>query len=306
MTDTKDMRCIAKPLDSARWGLLGVLLLVLPSRASRALELHGIGAASELIEPTVLPVKPVENEFDADRWLNSDQKRRLLLLTSIFENGKPELDYGYIQNLDDGRGYTAGSVGFCTGTSDLIQVVRRYTELRAGNVLAKYLPTLAKVDGTDSVKGLEGFEVDWKLAAHDPFFRQAQNEIANKLYYLPAMKKADRLGLKMPFSRAILYDTIVMHGDGQDPDGLDALIKRTTKKMKSTPGNGTSERAWMKVFLDEREKTLKNPADKSTFWEWSGNSVRAEILRDMLMSGEFDQLNHPTKLDNVYYKGPLP
>jgi Glycosyl hydrolase family 46 len=34
---------------------------------------------------------------------------------------------GYIEDIDDGRGYTGGLVGFCSGTSDMLAVVNTYT-----------------------------------------------------------------------------------------------------------------------------------------------------------------------------------
>ncbi|MGE6738258.1 chitosanase, partial [Streptomyces sp. NPDC059900] len=35
--------------------------------------------------------------------------------------------YGYIEDIDDDHGYTAGIIGFCTGTHDLLTLVERYT-----------------------------------------------------------------------------------------------------------------------------------------------------------------------------------
>ncbi len=54
--------------------------------------------------------------------LNKDQKRRAEQLTSIFENGKTEIQYGYVEALDDGRGF--GRAGFTTATGDALEVVR--------------------------------------------------------------------------------------------------------------------------------------------------------------------------------------
>ena len=51
----------------------------------------------------------------ADSGLTVVQKHRADQLISIFENGIPEIQYGYAEDLDDGRGITAGRAGFCTG-----------------------------------------------------------------------------------------------------------------------------------------------------------------------------------------------
>lgn len=50
--------------------------------------------------------------------------------------------YSYIEDIKDGRGYTAGIIGFCSGTGDMLRVVRDYTARKPDNVLARYLPSL--------------------------------------------------------------------------------------------------------------------------------------------------------------------
>ena len=40
-------------------------------------------------------------------------------ITSCFENSTKTIQYGYVEALNDGRGYTAGKAGFTTGTGDL-------------------------------------------------------------------------------------------------------------------------------------------------------------------------------------------
>ena len=81
-------------------------------------------------------------------------------MVSVFENGTPEIQYAYIENLDDGRGYTAGRAGFCTGCGDLLTVVQSYTAQVPDNPLATYLPTLTRLAAAsdDSTNGLDGFE----------------------------------------------------------------------------------------------------------------------------------------------------
>ncbi|CAM5440054.1 Secreted protein OS=Streptomyces griseomycini OX=66895 GN=FHS37_000259 PE=4 SV=1 [Streptomyces griseomycini] len=63
--------------------------------------------------------------------------------------------YGGIEDLGDGQGYTAGTVGFRTGTHDLLTLVERYSEEHPGNGLERYPPALREVDGTDSHEGLD-------------------------------------------------------------------------------------------------------------------------------------------------------
>jgi len=42
----------------------------------------------------------------------------------------------YLEDIHDGRGYTAGIIGFCSGTGDMLELVEAYTAAKPGNVLA--------------------------------------------------------------------------------------------------------------------------------------------------------------------------
>ncbi len=92
--------------------------------------------------------------------------------------------YGIIEDRDDDCGYTAGIIGFCTGTHDLLTLVEHYTEAHPGNGLARYLPALREVDGTDSHEGLDpGFTDAWKAESQVPEFRAAQEEERDRVYF---------------------------------------------------------------------------------------------------------------------------
>src|ERR1700754_1042803 len=50
--------------------------------------------------------------------------------------------YTYLETVADGRGYTGGIIGFCSGTGDMLVVVRRSTRAQPHNPLARFLPAL--------------------------------------------------------------------------------------------------------------------------------------------------------------------
>lgn len=82
--------------------------------------------------------------------------------------------YRYIEDIKDGRGYTAGIIGFCSGTGDMLVMVEAYTKTEPGNALAPFLPALRKVNGTASHRGLgQPFVLAWRKAAKDPAFQRA-------------------------------------------------------------------------------------------------------------------------------------
>ena len=103
--------------------------------------------------------------------------------------------YGYIEDIGDGHGYTAGIIGFCSGTHDMLALVEAYTGGAPGNGLARYLPALREVDGTDSHEGLDpGFTAAW-AEAKPPAFRQAQDAERDRVYFDPAVRRAKLDGL---------------------------------------------------------------------------------------------------------------
>ncbi|MHB9850460.1 chitosanase [Streptomyces krungchingensis] len=172
--------------------------------------------------------------------------------------------YGYIEDIGDGQGYTAGIIGFCTGTHDLLTLVERYTDAHPDNGLARYLPALRKVDGTDSHEGLDpGFTAAWKREARLPAFRDAQVSERDRVYFGPAVRlaKLDGLGTLGQF---VYYDAMVLHGPGTGPDGFYGLRERAMREA-DLPSEGGDEKAYLDIFLDIRRKAMKSKnADRDT------------------------------------------
>jgi chitosanase len=167
--------------------------------------------------------------------------------------------YAYIEDIGDGRGYTGGIIGFCSGTSDMLALVELYTSRVPGNVLAKYLPALRSVDGTDSHAGLDpGFPADWRRAARDPRFEQAQNDERDRAYFNPAVSQAKADGLNA-LGQFMYYDAIVMHGPGDDPVSFGG-IRRTAISHARTPAQGGDERVYLGAFLDARKAAMRTEA----------------------------------------------
>ncbi|MEU6543418.1 chitosanase [Streptomyces sp. NPDC046859] len=165
--------------------------------------------------------------------------------------------FGYIEDIGDGQGYTAGIIGFCTGTNDLRVLVERYTADHPDNGLAKYLPALRAVDGTDSHEGLDpGFTDAWKAEARKPEFQQAQLAERDRAYFEPAVRlaKLDGLGTLGQF---IYFDAMVFHGPGIDDDGFYVLRERAQREA-DTPAQGGSEKAYLDIFLDIRRAAMKD------------------------------------------------
>ncbi|MFJ6749062.1 chitosanase [Streptomyces sp. NPDC091266] len=178
-------------------------------------------------------------------------------LVSSAENSSLDwkAQYAYIEDIGDGRGYTGGIIGFCSGTHDMLELVELYTQRKPGNVLAEYLPALRAVDGSDSHEGLDGFPEAWAKAAEDSAFQKAQNDERDRVYFNPAVKqgKADGVGVLGQFA---YYDAIVMHGDGDDSTSFSGIRKRALGEAKP-PSQGGDETEWLNAFLDARVWAMK-------------------------------------------------
>jgi hypothetical protein len=183
------------------------------------------------------------------------KKEVAMQLLSSAENSSLDwrAQYAYIQDIGDGRGYTAGIVGFCSGTGDMLHLVERYQKLAPGNRLSKYLPALRDVNGGDSHDGLDpGFTGDWKAAAGDRLFQQAQDAERDAMYFNPALTAAHQDGLR-PLGQFAYFDATVMHG----ADGL-ARLRRQAAAVARPPAQGGDEVAYLSAFLDARVTLMKS------------------------------------------------
>ncbi|MGW1763116.1 chitosanase [Streptomyces sp. NPDC002073] len=229
--------------------LLGAALLTVPV-AAYAADDSGSQAA---------PPAAVAAQARAAAGLDDPAKKEIAMqLVSSAENSTLnwKAQYKYIEDIDDERGYTAGIIGFCSGTGDMLDLVELYTARKPGNVLAKYLPALRRVNGSDSHSGLDpNFTRDWKTAAADPAFQQAQNDERDRVYFNPSVSqgKTDGIGVLGQF---MYYDAIVMHGDGTDPTSFRNIRKKALAKAKP-PAQGGNETAYLNAFLDARVWAMK-------------------------------------------------
>jgi chitosanase len=188
------------------------------------------------------------------------KKETALQLVSTAENSTLawRTSYGYIEDLGDGRGYTAGIVGFCSGTSDMLELVQEYARRKPGNVLEPFLPALRTVDGSDSHAGLDpGFPAAWKAAARDPVFQKAQEDERDRMYFQPAVRMAGADGLRA-LGQFAYFDAAVVHG----VSGLRGIRSRALQVAKA-PAQGGDEITYLDAFLDARVAAMRAEAAHS-------------------------------------------
>jgi chitosanase len=177
--------------------------------------------------------------------------------------------YSYIEDIGDGRGYTGGIVGFCSGTGDMETLIQHYETLRPGNPLGKYLPQLGQImaapysDRPAMSHDLLGnaFLSTWKSeATGQPLFRRAQRDERARVYFEPALAnaRADKCG---PLGLAIHYDISVNHGPGDDSESYGGIVAAARSSSSKPPSAGGSESAYLTKLTDLRQAVLASWGD---------------------------------------------
>ena len=237
--------------------------------------------------------------------LTAPQRKVAEELTSIWENDTPVLNYAYAEDIKDGRGYTSGRAGFCTGTGDAIQVIACYDAkltTAQGNRMAKYMPALKTIDArfnatgedqgsTAELDAIGSWAADWASSATSattaPAFKTCQDRVVNRLYYGPAMQAAAKWGLRSALSKAALYDMWINQGD-------DALIRAANKLVGDTAQvapvigyHGITEDEWLKQFLIARrdvmwaDGTWKDAVDRVAGYEKQRRRANWDLARSI-------------------------
>ncbi|KAJ3162657.1 hypothetical protein HDU86_003630 [Geranomyces michiganensis] len=216
-------------------------------------------------------------------------------LTNTFENSQLNFAFDYCSDINDGRGYTLGVVGFTTSTRDGYDVINTY--VNSGNYSQEfdpYLATLQRLNSTQdaSTKGLSGFCDAWYAACSNPTFRAVQLAKADALYYYPSQNISDTLQLTLPAARGQLYDAAIQHGIEADPDSMPSMVARVPR----TPGQ--TDDAWLQAFMAERKRTLCNPSTPATQKAWCASVTRVNSYQHLATLGQTNFADSFTPLNN--------
>ena len=174
------------------------------------------------------------------------------------ENSTTVKQYGYVENIGDGMGYTCGWLGFTTADGDYL------------NVVSKYAP-MNKFTSTSTFKlWLQGFPNAWKKAATDPAFQALQDAACDYEYFFPASQIARGVGISSNLGVLSFYDTIIQLGQ----DGLNKILS-------SVASDNVTSGSFLADFLWERIADMHQ--------EGYGETVsRVSALQDLLRSGNTD------------------
>jgi chitosanase len=212
----------------------------------------GASAPSLASPPPVVHVDPVTKEI-------------ILELVSTAENSTKRWrsTYGYIEDIDDGHGYTAGIGGWCSGTGDLLELVKRYAASRPGNSLQPFLPALEQIMAapyasrpslSHSLLG-EAFSTAWAAAALTAPFQAAQRAERDLVLWNPAMVAAQKDHLST-LGQYIYYDVYVNHGPGDSPKSFHGIVAGVQAQGHLPPARGGNEIAYLSAVVAARDAVL--------------------------------------------------
>ena len=188
-----------------------------------------------------------------------DQKRAIDCVLAVFETGRvpTSASYATCTILADGAGISYGKHQCTDKAGSLDLVVKEYVK-KAGKhakELEACLPLLTSNASTKvPPKGPWGPEVTGlvallKTAGADPIMHQAQDEVFDANYFLPALNHAKDIGLTTALGLLVIYDTCIHSGPGR------VSAHRAAFPEKS-PKNGGDEKAWIKAYLNARRAWL--------------------------------------------------
>ena len=235
--------------------------------------------------------------------LTVSQRRIADGLVSEFEQGSVASDYCDVEALGDGRGYTVGRAGLTSADGDLLEFVQDYTAVAPGNPLARLLPQLGRAARAESAStaGLAALPAAWRATCNRPLDHAIQDRIVDELYFDPALSMWRQLGLRTPLSLAALYDAMIQQGNGDDPDGVPALVRSATARAGGTPATGIGEARFLQAFLAVRRADLGHASDPSTRAVWAQSVDRVDVFSYLLRTGQW-QLAAPVNVRTADYQ----
>lgn len=179
----------------------------------------------------------------------NEQVHTILSLVSIAENSTVDwwTKFNYCENIHDGRGYTVGLFGACSGTGDLLQLVQEVQKISPSHVMCQFIPTLKKTKGS-STKGLDHLKEVVSKLNDDHVWQTATFHTLLKLYWKPAYDLCQKNNMPSPISLGFMYDIALNHGTdileklchgiasaGSETSKLSKLIQHRILEIRNDP-----------------------------------------------------------------------
>ena len=195
------------------------------------------------------PARPARADLTDPR-----KKDIAMQLVSSAENSSLDwrAQYKYIEDIGDGRGYTAGIIGFCSGTGDMLELVEALHRAQAGQ-RARQVPAGAAQGRRHRLARRASTRTSPATGARRPTTRCSSRRRTTSATGSTSTRRSSQAkkdGLRA-LGQFAYYDAIVMHGAGSDTASFGG-IRRTAMKKAKTPAQGGNEVTYLNAFLDAR------------------------------------------------------
>lgn len=220
--------------------------------------------------------------------ISPEQRHTIDCVVAIFETGKvpSAKSYGTCSILNDGAGISYGKHQCTDKAGSLDLVCKRYIELggQQAPVLKEYMNYLATNESAKFNNVTANYPA-WlnslinvlKSAGDDPLMHQAQDEVFDKNYWMPAVNHCKDIGIKSALGHLVIYDTCIHSGPGR-------VSSLRAKFPEASPSRGGDEKAWVLAFLNARRDWLSansNPLVQKTVY-------RIDAMKEIATAGNWD------------------
>jgi Glycosyl hydrolase family 46 len=166
----------------------------------------------------------------------------------LHETGRYGFDWSYAEDLGDGRGITLTTAGITDEDRALMGWTEKITVASWG-VKSKSSATRAKVIA-----------------------------YIQKEYGAAAIQAFRARGFIHPITLSFLFDTVIQHGNGKDPDSFGIILKTADRYL------ARGEYEYLSVALRVRRSILLNPSNKETKEVWRESTGRIDWYEEWLNS----------------------
>ena len=207
----------------------------------------------------------------------AEQKSAAKSIVSIFETSTAFGDYSAAAILSDGAGISYGAHQATDGSDSLDAILLRYIDT-GGRRAADVRPILAIVQADKSTSYMSTAsappEVRQAVATlrslgTDPVMQAAQEHVFETSYWAPAERQCIEMGLVLPLSYAIVYDTCIHSGPG-------GVAKIRARFSEVPPVRGGDEKVWAAAYVKARRSWLagsSNPLVQKTVYRMDAFSA---------------------------------
>lgn len=184
--------------------------------------------------------------------MDSNTKKKIISIVNCFEMGSPHIKYDDITLLHDAPGNQLQvTISFgMTQAGSLQKLIKNYIALH-GKYASDFVSFLGKLDKIpDLALDHKFLELVKKASGDDQIMKDAQDEIYESTYFLPAEKWSETAGFELPLSYLVVFDSFLQSG---------SIMKMLRNRFPETlPNNGGTEKEWIRAYAKTRLNWLRN------------------------------------------------